>query len=160
MSKKVVGEGGDGGGSSSSSSTGLGWKGRRKISLPWFRQGSLSKEEGSVVTPTSRLPPLLRQKTIDSPRSLQERLQPSFQTNLNVQAVGSNSSWMVILPPRCLALPQMSCPSPRCLIPPQMFCPTPGVLPHPWMSSPTQGVLSLSQAPRHVTKGPLSAIII
>lgn len=61
---------------------GLGWKGRRKISLPWFRQGSFCKEEGSAVSPSSRLPPLLRQRTIDSPRGLQDSLRPAYDPAL------------------------------------------------------------------------------
>ncbi|MPC79927.1 hypothetical protein E2C01_074485 [Portunus trituberculatus] len=75
MSKKSIGDGAGGGG-------GTGWKGRRKISLPWFRQGSFCKEEGSVVSPSSRLPPLLRQRTIDSTRGLQDSIRPAYDPRL------------------------------------------------------------------------------
>lgn len=78
MSKKSLGDGTGGGGGG----MGLGWKGRRKISLPWFRQGSFCKEEGSAVSPSSRLPPLLRQRTIDSPRGLQDTLRPAYDPAL------------------------------------------------------------------------------
>lgn len=65
----------DAGGSSSSSSQGVAAtksqpKSKRKISLPWFRQGSVAKAH----------PALTRQHTIDTPSSFQARLlrsQPS-----------------------------------------------------------------------------------
>ena len=65
---------------SSSSLSLLPWKGKRKISLPWFRH-SLSRQS-SLSTSCSVTgghgtgllkPPLMRQTTLDSPRSLARR---------------------------------------------------------------------------------------
>lgn len=69
-----------GGSSGSSSSTGVlpkPQKSKRKISLPWFRQGSVAKQH----------PALTRQHTIDTPSSFQARLlrrQPSQSALVNM----------------------------------------------------------------------------
>lgn len=67
---------GGSGNNAASGATAKPQKARRKISLPWFRQGS--------VTPPH--PQLTRQHTIDTPGSFQARLlrrQPSNQHMVN-----------------------------------------------------------------------------
>lgn len=66
-----------GGPSSSSGSLPKTQKAKRKISLPWFRQGSVAKAH----------PALTRQHTIDTPSSFHARLlrrQPSQSALVNI----------------------------------------------------------------------------